>query len=973
MAGKVKCTCGWSWNKSDSSKKDMYICHECGRDNSNNIPKAQEGTQTISSKDKRGIELLIKETENAKKDKHELQTTGQIKNPKSIAYKSKVKKQPELKQDNRNDYEREYDREKGQAKEDKKQFKKNVVAPLDVATDIMQLGNFIPNPIAQTIGGIGNVAGMGIDAYQAYDDLSEGNYADAAINAGSVLLPMGLDSKTFRRNSKYLKPGQPLYPLSPQANIAPGNMNISRVNYIEPFTKVKGMTDTSLLANRALLGTLGAETIYDIPKQKNGGWLDNYNDSEVSLPEGFVGEGIFNGPKFDNPAWGGQFQMGGNLPGAVGNMYARTGSPSKGPRRNQTDVTDASAQNGKEMQYYQQGLDWKPKTISKNGGWLDNYDEAQNGKKFKLKDERELAYKTAESTNVKKKNFDLEQSKSNKSYINQLAEQQKENKRRKALTQDQREREDYNARNEERGSIQAPVKESKWDRTKAIVSNPLTAFGYAARNESLPTRFQHGERNTLDNAIDWINPLQGIAAASEIPGELSRGEYLNAGLSALDAIDLGVYAKGAMKASKPLLQKAGQQLRNIPTSIAPELRQGLQTAGIAENLTSSLKSGVKKGGEFITDAMNKKIGPEFSRRILPDDIEPFAEDFGLMNKMVGFKKVGSTASPDVDNVLGYLNLHKRTNTVFNPATQLFENANPEWFKPGMIEVKKNMQGHQMQDALYQLGIDEAKKQGLKGVVSGEQLLSPAKTAKAHQRFEKEIFGSRTTDGIDHDIAGLTQHMNPNVVADFMEKYKSLPKHVQQRYSLKEYIQMSGKAMSDLASKELSLGTTAAILGVPIGGIAGTLGYSMYESDKEFDEMNALNERIQEETDKQRQEEANRLIQENKTQTTKYYEGGIIKDDRGQWDHPGEITEINSNDITMEGVPYDVLGVSDTGDTKLMKPGKNYKFKGKKVTEYPMAKNGVNQQDQKTLQQLDQLTNFTNYNKPQPGGWLNKYN
>ena len=37
MEGKVKCTCGWSWNKSDSSKKDMYICHECGRDNSNNM------------------------------------------------------------------------------------------------------------------------------------------------------------------------------------------------------------------------------------------------------------------------------------------------------------------------------------------------------------------------------------------------------------------------------------------------------------------------------------------------------------------------------------------------------------------------------------------------------------------------------------------------------------------------------------------------------------------------------------------------------------------------------------------------------------------------------------------------------------------------------------------------------------------------------------------------------------------------
>jgi hypothetical protein len=102
------------------------------------------------------------------------------------------------------------------------------------------------------------------------------------------------------------------------------------------------------------------------------------------------------------------------------------------------------------------------------------------------------------------------------------------------------------------------------------------------------------------------------------------------------------------------------------------------------------------------------------------------------------------------------------------------------------------------------------------------------------------------------------------------------------------------------------------------------------------------------------------------------QGGIIKDDRGQWAHPGEITEIRSNQITMQGVPYPVLGISDTGDTKIMKPGGKYKFKGKKVTEYPMVKNGL-RQEQKGLQNLDNLTNFTNYNKPQPGGWLNKYN
>jgi len=68
-------------------------------------------------------------------------------------------------------------------------------------------------------------------------------------------------------------------------------------------------------------------------------------------------------------------------------------------------------------------------------------------------------------------------------------------------------------------------------------------------------------------------------------------------------------------------------------------------------------------------------------------------------------------------------------------------------------------------------------------------------------------------------------------------------------------------------------------------------------------------------------------------------GGTIKDDRGQWDHPGEITEIGSNKITMRGVSYPVLGISDTGDRQMMYPGQDYSYEGSKVTEYPMAQKG----------------------------------
>ena len=95
-------------------------------------------------------------------------------------------------------------------------------------------------------------------------------------------------------------------------------------------------------------------------------------------------------------------------------------------------------------------------------------------------------------------------------------------------------------------------------------------------------------------------------------------------------------------------------------------------------------------------------------------------------------------------------------------------------------------------------------------------------------------------------------------------------------------------------------------------------------------------------------------------------GKVIKDDRGQWAHPGEITQIGSNQITMQGVPYPVLGISDTGDTQMMYPNEEYEYDGESVTEYPMMKQGGQ------LTKLDQLLNFTNYNTKQPGGWLDKY-
>ena len=105
-------------------------------------------------------------------------------------------------------------------------------------------------------------------------------------------------------------------------------------------------------------------------KQDNYGKKPNANVSNVTLPPGFKGWAYNTKGRNYSPAWGGQFAMGGSLPGATGMMYARTinPAPSNGPYAKKTK---ASAQNGQEMKFYQEGLDFRPKTISQDGTVID--------------------------------------------------------------------------------------------------------------------------------------------------------------------------------------------------------------------------------------------------------------------------------------------------------------------------------------------------------------------------------------------------------------------------------------------------------------------------------------------------------------------------------------------------------------------------------------------------------------------------
>jgi len=68
---------------------------------------------------------------------------------------------------------------------------------------------------------------------------------------------------------------------------------------------------------------------------------------------------------------------------------------------------------------------------------------------------------------------------------------------------------------------------------------------------------------------------------------------------------------------------------------------------------------------------------------------------------------------------------------------------------------------------------------------------------------------------------------------------------------------------------------------------------------------------------------------------------FIVSERGQWDHPGKPTAVPTKDgrITMEGVPYPVMGYVPGQPPIIMQPGGDYQFPGNMVYEIPMGYGG----------------------------------
>ena len=719
-----------------------------------------------------------------------------------------------------------------------------------------------------------------------------------------------------------------------------------------------------------------------------------------------------------------EYAMGGTIAGTPGFSYARTqgAAPSKGPHRNKVDVTDASAQNGKEMQYYQNGLDFQPKSISKNGSWLSKYDVAQKG--IKIPDERDEAIVRKDVTPNFQPKIDTP-----------LTAKQKEQIRLQKLR-------------EKQGEIRTHTPQSTSSRVKEVALNPLTAFGYAARNENLPENFSRGERNSLDMATDIINPTFYLNQADEA-GEnigssvsnIAQGNYpaayrdiKNAGMNALNTLPLAseykTIAKGAGQLGRALGTEEGL-LSKVDNAIYPRraYRASLPEGNVTSYAPSELASKISGKGDWATADLPESFQYLSKRGLLS------GEDMALTEYKLPFWKKDVTFDPDV------VALKQSQNAVLNPSEYIIPGNNPidRFLYPRRTNMIKAVPESVKEAELLTPGGMSYKPYDPKSIPMSYQ--SPNLSSPAYKYIEDQlnaVTGHKMPITFEHNLqfesprfnvpmdtytqptlppnAGVGNFSRGNISTSIApelrqglrtagpsfnnKEFNFIKKDLSEGNDIKyEYIDKSGNKVSTFSGKKGPEGFHVNSINVEPEfrrqGVASDIYKNIAKDLQSKNEGTLLSRSTQHQfTDVDELGRsvapANKLWENlvNKGEAEKFIEGmshsyrmkplengGVVKDDRGQWDHPGEITEISGDTMATHGygdIPLYV--VPDKGKPRMVQPNTGtQKFPGaKKFTEYPIAQNGL-RQEQKSLQNLDNLTNFTNYNKPQPGGWLNKYN
>jgi hypothetical protein len=767
------------------------------------------------------------------------------------------------------------------------------------------------------------------------------------------------------------------------------------------------------------------------------GWLDNYgkednyNDSSVSAPEGFRGDGYSNVGRNYSPAWGGQFQMGGSLPGATGHMYARVGAPSNGKYAKKTL---ASAQDGKWLDKWKED---HPSVRSIQNDVMNRKIQEHKGKSKETNVVQKDNTKTVTPKEIKKLSGKQQ---------NELAQKQSEEQARK---------------------------DQVFENMQEAYKSPLMSPGYFTPEGMAIGAIQGAtklgpdlyEGNYKEAALDALMVLPEVGniakALGPSKGLLSNTYKLNpwaerlndanksyrvAGLDALEDFNNA----GILRSQRTLPENATflDRVNARPTPF-PSFQKGyadlnyLPEEGgvIFETTLPTFKRGqVNPVTGKVIDGRHyahRVIDPE-TGKVLTEIPASAVKVFGdKPHWLKGYKQVEvpkSNFESEIDWSKWNKEIPENTQLMreYN-AIEETSKANGSWMKNPDGSVFKGTPEQFIQQ--NSKNFNKAFPNGVEEFYRGNQHFNPELNSGNHSGFDTHItFGTSNKDiaekyatnggfnlndeyqnigkqvdfyhpdintpgtytGSYADVdagmyhVGVDKNLEKKIVEGNNERWFNVDDPETLEWKRNEYPDFRTEVEKGFEERQIDKVSTDNIAGyiadkqIPLAKVKN-LNDDLAQFNGKSSDIIMINPKLAKPKSLRYNNGMFDMSNPNiyksivpgaiglgaASQIEQKREGGVIKDDMGQWAHPGEITEISGDTMATHGygnIPLYV--VPDKGRPRMVQPNTGtQKFPGaKKFTEYPMAKNGL-RQEQKGLQNLDQLTNFTNYNTKQPGGWL----
>jgi hypothetical protein len=758
-------------------------------------------------------------------------------------------------------------------------------------------------------------------------------------------------------------------------------------------------------------------------------WLDKYEIPEAQNGiEGTMGGLTDKGFNY-NPAWGGawknggnlqppmagvqqplpMYAAGGNLPGSVGFTYARTGStPSEGPYAKKTLP---SAQNGQEMSFYQHGLDWTPRNISKNGSeilmaqggedipyWMKrSSDVSQRGnqnlkteiaaQKTKEKKAQEARTRTtigADTRTAKQKEKDRQAYESKLKYEKEVLGKDFETPQ--YIQDKNRARAEHLIHLADVGSMGAGLITGAGE----LVTKQLPKVGeYLTTQTPLKNTWK---LNPYANRLGQYNRVVGQDAILDLQqsGLVRSGMGAPTTIGGINVSRPTAFPSFAKGAPRQTYINQVEQTGQTPFVISTDRSMGASTLGRHGKGTTHFP--VDESGNYLSsfpanEARVYEATPNWLRgykQVKPTSVNSSVDDVGNTSIGSDLNLLFSNINPkNLKTQSGtnwmkswysdpdFLRRYTVGPTADANATQAYILSKLEQYQPkNYLNLLKDKGLSQYLDKSITTG-------GVSWGVPESIYVNRTMYAPFNKKGLESVRVHELTHLAEHNGLMLRYEDDRRLLKPFgLSSVDEIPKNsrVSKKESLAaQYYLDPTEIHARMNQARFDLGLTpkdkfTEQMFDKISKNKNWYGMERYIKDKKgfIDLMNnfwAVPPAVIGAAALQGQED---IPQQKK--------GGVVKDDNGYWnpDNWGKPVEIDSNEITMEGVYEPLLGVSDTGDVQMMYPGEDYVFDGESVTEYPVAKYGINQQDEKTVQHLDQLTNFTNKPKAKSGGWLDKY-